>query len=405
MKRSALGLSLALLLLVLGACAGLQPTPTATSAPDRIATGVAEAMAVAATLTARAPTDTATPAPAATFTQSPTATATSAPTLTATPRPTATPTPNRYLGYRFHVLEGSNPTNEQLVDKLWSTPGLAFRDLQLPQGPYILGIERDVTEADLPYIDRSYTMPWGGKDVIVLPVDVYYTVKDRRVFDGGLFLPSEQSDLVSGGLMRWVWDKEISVDPYGGGNMAMGLSVPKDAPYQDTLVPPLLRADKSESELQVAVVKGDPVLIRKVFVLSGPDLRGVQFDLETHNTDHIFPFAAGPNEVSAAEHASPDLQFEIKGGDSREGLVANFNHTKSIRTSFLRCQPLDNAPPFLHVKYHLVGWNGPKVEMTVDLVADAGAPVGTHYFRIITECHWDGDPFRKERIVSVKVTQ
>ena len=73
------------LFLLLPACGVLQPAPT----PDRVATGVAEARAIAATLTAQAPTVTPIPPPA---TQTATAVPSTA-TQTATPvPPTITPT-------------------------------------------------------------------------------------------------------------------------------------------------------------------------------------------------------------------------------------------------------------------------------------------------------------------------
>jgi hypothetical protein len=287
---------------------------------------------------------------------------------------------------------------------LWLQPGVAFQDLQLPQGGYILGIERDITEADLAYVDRSYTSPFGAF-LVTEATEMAFSTKDRQVFENGLFFPSVQSNLVYNGLIRWVWGKEISIEPYEGADIGMGVSELKETGYQDTLIPPLLRADQYELEVQMAVAEGKATLIRKVFAPGGSDLSGMQFGMDMYNTEQALLFSPGPNEVTAAESASPDLQFEMQKGGGREGLLANFDHTESIWASYLSCASIDNAPAFLQVKYDLAGWNGPTVKMNIDLTAEADAPEGKHYFRMITSCRYNGSSFLKERIVEVTISR
>jgi hypothetical protein len=307
-----------------------------------------------------------------------------------------------YLGYRFYLLEAPNPTHEQLVNELWSQPAVAFTDLEPPQSGYILGVERDITEADLALIDRSYTSPFGAF-VIQEAVEMAFTTKNRQVFENGLFFPSVQSNLIYNGLIRWAWGQEISIELYNEADIAMGVSDLEDAPYQDTLVPPLLRAGEHELELQLAVVEGEATLIRKVFAPSGPDLGQVQFGMDAYSTEQDLHFDPGPHEVTDAESASPDLQFDVQKGASSEGLLANFDHTESIWASFLSCASTDNAPPFLQVGYDLKGWSGPTVKMNVNLTAEADAPEGKHYFRILTSCRYDENTLLKERIVEVTI--
>jgi hypothetical protein len=307
-----------------------------------------------------------------------------------------------YLGYRFYLLEEPNPTDEQLINKLWLQPALAFQDLQPPQGGYVLGVERDITEADLAYVDRSYTSPFGAF-VLTEATEMAFTMKEREVFENGLFFPFVQSNLIYNGLIRWVWDKEIIIEPYEGADIGMGVSQVKNTSSQDTLIPPLLRADEYELELQMAVVEGEATLIRKVFALNGADLSEMKFGMDMANTEQILLFNPGPNEVTTAERTSLDLQFEVQKGGSREGSLANFDHTESIWASYLSCASIDNTPPFLQAKYELVGWSGQTVKMNIDLTAEANAPEGQHYFRIITGCRYDGSSFLKERIVEVTI--
>jgi hypothetical protein len=307
------------------------------------------------------------------------------------------------VGYRFYLLEVSSPTDEQLIDDLWSQPAVAFPDLQPPQGGYVLGVERDVTEADQAYVDLSYTSPFGAF-VVAEPMERAFTTKNRQVFQNGLFFPFVQSSLVYDGLIRWVWDKEISVELYQGIDIGMGITGVQDESYQDTLVPPILRADEYELELQLAVVEGETTVIRKVFAPDGADLSGVQMGLDAYNTEEDLQFDPGPGEVTDAESASPDLQFEVQKGSSNERLLANFDHTESIWASYLSCASMDNAPPFLEVKYDLTGWSGPTVKMNIDLTAVADAPEGKHHFRIITSCRYDESSFSKERVVEVTIT-
>ena len=101
-----IGLTLVILLLV-GGC-----VPATTLTPDRVATGVAEAKAIAATLTVEAPTAT----PTATATDTPTPIATAVPSTRASvPTDTPTPSPTAIMALRVTSTTVATGTTEAFV--------------------------------------------------------------------------------------------------------------------------------------------------------------------------------------------------------------------------------------------------------------------------------------------------
>jgi hypothetical protein len=132
MRQNASGLPLALLLFAVTACAGPPPAPPPTFVPDRIATGVAVAQAVAATLTAGAPTITLVPSATVTIVpgKTPPVKPTDTPTPAASPTQTPEPTPTivaSVFGDEYGIKVVSVERVDSVVQGLNAAGGVEFR--------------------------------------------------------------------------------------------------------------------------------------------------------------------------------------------------------------------------------------------------------------------------------------
>ncbi|MBI5961661.1 MAG: SH3 domain-containing protein [Chloroflexi bacterium] len=308
---------------------------------------------------------------------------------------------------RIYVLEldADIPTDEQVTDLLWSAAPIAPDDLKLAgDGRYLVGIEREITPADAEYLDRSYSEPSGY--IVPQAAEQYALQAYEQVFVGGYMFPAYQTKLVYRGIIRWVWNEQISIALLEGRDIEFGVERPQELPSIDRLIPPLLRANEHERELQLVVEDGSFKLLRRVFVITAAEADSLDFDLGSYNTDHNPVYGLLP-EVADEEKGTPDLFFEVTVETSSEQHI-DFDQPESISASWMRCTTMDNSPDFVTLVYNFEGWKNNQIKFSVTITAADEVPAGDYFFRILHDCAYVSDqvvyPFRQERIAVVRVS-
>ena len=302
-------------------------------------------------------------------------------------------------------LDADIPTDEQVVDLLWEAAPVAPDDLNLAgDGRYLVGIERQITPADADYLDRSYTDPSGY--IVEQAAERYALQPYEQVFIDGYMFPAYQTKLVYRGVIRWVWFEQISIALSEGRDIEFGVESPQELPSIDRLIPPLLRANEHERELQLVVEDGSSKLLRRVFVITAAEADSLDFNLDDFNTDHNPIYGLLP-EVADEEKETPELFFEATVETSFEQRI-DFNHTESVSASWMRCMTMDNSPDFVTPIYQFEGWNNDLIKLSVTITAADEVPAGDYFFRILHDCTYVSDqvvhPFRQERIAVVRVS-
>jgi hypothetical protein len=308
---------------------------------------------------------------------------------------------------RIYVLEldADIPTDEQVVDLLWDAAPVGPDDLNLTgDGRYLVGIERQITPADADYLDRSYSEPSGY--IVEQAAERYATQAYEQVFVDGYMFPAYQTKLVHRGVIRWVWFEQISIALSEGRDIEFGVEAPQEFPSVDRLIPPLLRANEHERELQLVVEDGSFNLLRRVFVITAAEADSLHFTLDDFNTDHNPVYGLLP-EIADDEKETPELFFEVTVETPFEQRI-DFNHTESATANWMRCTTTDNAPDFVTPVYQFDGWRNDLIRITVTITADDEVPAGDYFFRILHDCAYVSDkvvnPFRQERIAVVRVS-
>lgn len=303
-------------------------------------------------------------------------------------------------------LDADVPTDEQVVDLLWDAAPVASDDLNLASdGRYLVGIERQITPADAEFLDRSYSDPSGY--LVEQAAERYALQPYEQVFVDGYMFPAYQTKLVYRGIIRWVWFEQISIALSEGRDIEFGVEAPQEFPSIDRLIPPLLRANEHERELQLVVEDGSFKLLRRVFVITAAQADSLDFSLDDFNTGHDPIYGLLP-EVAEDERDTPELFFEVTVETPLEQRI-DFNHTESVSASWMRCMTMDNSPAFVTPVYQFDGWNNDLIRLSVTVTAADDVPAGDYFFRILHDCAYVSDevlhPFRQERIAAVRVSR
>lgn len=308
---------------------------------------------------------------------------------------------------RIYVLkvDADIPTDEQVVDLLWDAAPVAPDNLNLAgDGRFLVGIERQITPADADYLDRSYSEPSGY--IVQQAAERYALQPYDQVFVDGYMFPAYQTKLVYRGVIRWVWFEQIGIALAEGRDIEFGVEAPQELPSIDRLIPPLLRANERERELQLVVEDGSFTLLRRVFVITAAEADSLDFNLDDFNTGHDPIYGLLP-EVADEEKQTPELFFEATAETSFEQRI-NFNYSESVTASWMRCMTVDNSPDFVTLVYHFDGWHNDLIKLSVTITAADDVPAGDYFFRILHDCAYVSDnvvhPFRQERIAVVRVS-
>ena len=303
-------------------------------------------------------------------------------------------------------LDANTRIDEQALDLLWDAAPVAPDNLQLvDDGLYLVGIERDIIPADADYLDPSYSEPSGY--IVQQAAERLASQGYEQIFAGGYMFPSFQTKRVYRGIIRWVWFEQTSIALYEGHDIEFGVETPQELPSTDRLIPPLLRSNEHERELQLVVDEGSFKLLRKVFVITAAQVDTLDFSLDAYNTDHD-PIYGLLSEVADEEKAAPELMFGVTVGSSFEQII-DFNYAESISASWMRCITMDNAPDFVTLVYDFDGWRNELVKVSATIIAADEVPTGEYFFRIVHDCAYVSDeivhPFKRERIAVARVSR
>ncbi len=217
--------------------------------------------------------------------------------------------------YRFYEQEseGRPPKNELLAYELWSGEPRAPDSLEFEPGrTYLVGVERDIEPADRELLDLSFTDPkeWSFEVEGTLPKKTY-SRESSVIYDHGVFFPSQQTDVVWDGIVRWVWSEGVRIEPLKAGNMvSFGSLRAKKTPFLRDLACPVLRGN--ELEIQVVVKEGRPLVFRKVFKVSGTEGKLPELGLSAVNRKKEIQFENRLGPVRPEEKEKPDAVLTVK---------------------------------------------------------------------------------------------
>ena len=312
-------------------------------------------------------------------------------------------TPDDLASYEFYILPypGDRPADNFFSSRLWAEKPARWGDLTLEaEKQYIVGVEREATSKDNAITDFSFTMPKG----LTLQSPVLkksFSTNGSSLYDYGVFFPATQADVVWDGVVRWVWDVGLRLEPLAGAeSITFGSHAAKPDPFLQPLISPIVRG--TEMEIQVVVQDHKATKVRKIFRLSGKDVKNTQFGMLMLNEAKRDEFPSRFTVVTSAEQTHPDIEIMIAAGSTVKKKI-NFVHSESIWSSFMSCATRHNAPQFADLTTSFDGWNGATVKLSTEVKVKQDAPKGNHYFRMIHRASWDKGIIYKERVVKLTI--